>query len=120
MSLDWFYELPPSHRVFASAFASAGNIYFGTATADTEDPCAGDGGDSDNAGNLFVLSMDGTDVEPPKRVGNVIASPVVEDEHLYVKSQTVGLQSMGSGRYNNQTLMGGLPDITIRYWREMF
>jgi len=120
MSLDWFYELPESHRVFASAFASAGNIYFGTATADTEDPCAGGGADSNNEGAIFVLTMDGTEVVPPKTVGNIIASPVVEDEHLYVKSQAVGLQSMGSGQYNNETLMGGLPDITIRYWREMF
>ncbi len=119
LSLDWFYELPESHRVFASAFASAGNIYFGTATADTEDPCEGGGGDAENEGAIFVLSLDGTEVFQ-KTVGNVIASPLVEDEHLYVKSQAVGLQSMGSGVYNNETLMGGLPDISIRYWRELF
>ena len=53
-------------------------------------------------------------------IGNVIASPLVEDEHLYVKSQAVGLKSFGSGHYNNETLMGGLPDISIKYWRELY
>jgi outer membrane protein assembly factor BamB len=118
MHLDWFYELPAGHRVFASAFAAAGNIYFGTATAETEDPCEGGGG-SNNDGAIFVLTMDGTEVFQ-KTVGNVIASPLVEDQHLYVKSTAVGLQSMGDGQYNNETLMGGLPDIQIRYWREIF
>lgn len=118
MQLDWFYELPAGHRVFASAFAAAGNIYFGTATSETEDPCEGDGGSTNN-GEIFVLTMEGTEVFR-KQVGNVIASPLVEDQHLYVKSQAVGLQSMGNGQYNNETLMGGLPDISIRYWREIF
>ena len=66
-----------------------------------------------------AITMDGTEVFQ-KTVGNVIASPLVDDQHLYVKSTAVGLQSMGNGQYNNETLMGGLPDIQIRYWREIF
>ena len=58
VSLDWFYELPAGHRIFASAFASAGNIYFGTATSETEDPCEHGGAASDNQGSIFVLNMD--------------------------------------------------------------
>jgi Tfp pilus tip-associated adhesin PilY1 len=124
VSLDWFYELPEGHRVFTSAFSAAGLIYFGTSTADTDDPCAGDSANNNN-GEIFAFSMHQPGSLPPvpafrQRVGNVVASPMVEDQHLYVKGIGLGLQSFGSGIYNNQVLTGGWPDIAIRLWREIF
>ncbi len=123
VSLDWFYELPEGHRVFTSAFSAAGLIYFGTSTADTEDPCA-QGSQNNNNGEIFAFSMhQPTSVVDPKfhqRVGNVVASPMVEDQHLYVKGLGLGLQSFGNGLYNNQVLTGGWPQIGIRLWREIF
>jgi len=121
--LDWFYELPEGHRVFTSAFSAAGLIYFGTSTADTEDPCASDSLNNNN-GEIFAFSMHQPNpVAAPafrQKVGNVVASPMVEDQHLYVKGLGLGLQSFGSGIYNNQVLTGGWPEIGIRLWREIF
>jgi hypothetical protein len=124
VSLDWFYELPEGHRVFTSAFSAAGLIYFGTSTADTEDPCA-ENSVNNNNGEIFAFSMHQPGSLPPvpafrQRVGNVVASPMVEDQHLYVKGLGLGLQSFGSGIYNNQVLTGGWPEIGIRLWREIF
>jgi type IV pilus assembly protein PilY1 len=123
VSLDWFYELPEGHRVFTSAFSAAGLIYFGTSTADTEDPCAEDSVNNNN-GEIFAFSMHQTSPTATpafrQRVGNVVASPMVEDQHLYVKGLGLGLQSFGSGIYNNQVLTGGWPEIGIRLWREIF
>lgn len=119
--LEWFYELPAGQRIFASAFAAAGNIYFGTSSAETEDPCAGgsDNLSTNNGGGIYALSMDG-DLIMTKNVGNIITSPLVIDEHLYTKSQLHGLQSFGSGPYNNPTKVSGTPEFTMRNWREFF
>jgi hypothetical protein len=123
VTLDWFYELPEGHRVFTSAFSAAGLIYFGTSTADTEDPCGQDAQDNNN-GEIFAFSMHQPNpvVTPAfrQRVGNVVASPMVEDQHLYVKGLGLGLQSFGRGIYNNDVLTGGWPEIGIRAWREIF
>lgn len=63
VALDWFFELEKGHRIYASAFAAAGNIYFGTSTGDTEDPCdinANSDPDFDaNAGKLYAFDLDG-------------------------------------------------------------
>jgi len=122
--LDWFYELPEGHRVFASAFASAETIYFGTSTATTEDPCEGGGLASNNQGAIFAFDMKGpNELGEPKfkqTVGNIVVSPLVEDQHLYMKSQGVGLQAFGTGVYNNRTIFGGRPRVEIRAWREIF
>ena len=116
--LDWFYELPQGHRVFASAFAAAGNIYFGTSTSETEDPCEGGGSVDGNQGKIYAFTFEGTPVEE-KTVGNIVVTPLVEDEHLYIKTQKSGLRSFGSGQYNNQGLLGGVPEIRRQWWREL-
>ena len=121
--LDWFYKLPAGQRIFASAFAAAGNIYFGTSTAETQDPCAGGGENQStiNGGGIYALSMEGGVMMTDKiDVGNVITSPLVIDEHLYVKSQLHGLQSFGDVPYNNPTKVGGTPEFSMRNWREFF
>ena len=58
MHLDWFYELPEGNRIFASAFSAAGNIYFGTSTAETEDPCSALETGA-NEGSIYAFKMDG-------------------------------------------------------------
>jgi len=120
VSLDWFLELPEGHRIFASAFAAAGTVYFGTSTSDTEDPCELAGESVSNLGRVFALSMDSGTVKFEQSVGNMIVSPVVADEHLYIRTQTYGLQSFGSGRYNNEVIHIGLPEIQPRSWLEIF
>jgi hypothetical protein len=121
IELSWFEKLPAGHRVFASAFASAGNIYFGTATSDTEDPC-----DGPNEGRIYGFTYSGLSVindpstgEHGLEVGDIITTPVVEDEHLYIKTRE-GIKSFGSSRYNNPTKTGGLPFTRVRSWREIF
>jgi len=112
--LDWFYEMPAGHRIFASAFAAAGYIYFGTSTAETEDPCEGT-----NEGKIYGFSEEGGSPVLQEEVGDITTSPLVEDEHLYFRTPT-GLQSRGSGQYNNDVNVGGLADIRIKSWREIF
>ncbi|GAG60839.1 unnamed protein product, partial [marine sediment metagenome] len=118
VSLEWLFELPPGHRIFASAFAAAGQIYFGTSTAETEDPCESVGGGY-GLGKIFAFGMDGTQAFE-QTVGNIIVAPLVQDEHLYIKTQSLGLQSFGDGEYNNKVRMGGFADFDIKYWREVF
>ena len=38
-----------------------------------------------------------------RRIGNVHFAPLVEDQHVYLMTPT-GLQSLGSGIYNNELL----------------
>jgi Tfp pilus tip-associated adhesin PilY1 len=124
--LDWFYQLPEGHRIYASAFAAAGNIYFGTSTGETEDPCdttSNEGVNFDpNAGSLIAFSLDNAEDGPlfQRVVGNVLAAPVVEDKHIYVQSAGGDVESFGTGAYNSATRQGGIPKIDINWWREMF
>lgn len=115
--LDWFFELPEGHRIFASAFAAAGNIYFGTATAETEDPCAAAEAGA-NRGRIYAFTTEG-DPRFSSEVGNIIVSPLVEDEHLYFKTPS-GLKSLGSGQYNNKMSGGGTAQSSVSMWREVF
>ena len=116
-NLDWFIELPAGNRIFASAFAAAGQIYFGTSTAETEDPCEGHLSPEGNEGRIYAVTLEGV-VLLNKVVGDIRTSPLVEDEHLYFRTPT-GLQSLGSGIYNNEVQAAGEPTINIRSWREI-
>jgi hypothetical protein len=124
--LDWFFELPEGHRIYASAFTAAGNIYFGTSTGETEDPCDisanSDAGFDANAGKLYAFDMNNPTGLPILRqtVGNVLAAPVVEDQHIYIRTLGGDIDSFGAGQYNNKTLQGGIPQIEIDWWREVF
>lgn len=115
VELDWFYPLDAGQRIFASAFASAGKVYFGTATSDTEDPC-----DGDNLGELYSFDTNGSNVDSPTRVatGDIVTTPLVEDEHLFVRSST-GTVMMGGGGFNNKTKVGGLGVTKPASWREI-
>jgi hypothetical protein len=115
--LDWFIELDEGHRIFASAFAAAGQIYFGTATSETEDPCEPNMQAGGNEGRIYSVTLEGV-VLLNRVVGDVFTSPLVEDEHLYFRTPT-GLQSLGSGMYNNEVVAAGRPSITIRSWQEV-
>jgi hypothetical protein len=53
------------------------------------------------------------------KVGDSIVAPLVEDQHLYIKTRD-GLKSFGSHQYNNATKQGGLPYTRLRRWREVF
>ncbi|MFZ0724156.1 MAG: hypothetical protein WAM61_00065 [Desulfobacterales bacterium] len=116
-TLDWFIELPAGNRIFASAFAAAGQIYFGTSTAETEDPCEGHLTPEGNEGRIYAVTLEGV-IMLNKVVGDIRVSPLVEDEHLYFRTPT-GLQSLGSGIYNNEVQAAGEPTINIRSWREI-
>ena len=115
--LEWYIELEEGHRIFASAFAAAGQIYFGTSTSETEDPCEGHGQTDGNTGDIYVALLDGT-ILLQQEVGDIRTSPLVEDQHLYFRTPT-GLQSLGSGIYNNEVQAAGTPSIGIRAWQEL-
>jgi hypothetical protein len=115
--LDWSIELEPGHRIFASAFAAAGQIYFGTSTAETEDPCEGNAAVDGNEGTIYAVDLEG-EVTLKKVVGDIRSSPLVEDEHLYFRTPT-GLVSLGSGIYNNEIQAGGTPRARLKSWQQL-
>lgn len=118
ISLDWYLELPEGHRVFASAFSAAGTIYFGTSTAETEDPCESTG-EGDNGGKIYAVdATDGTIRFQPV-VGNMRVSPLVDDQHLYIKTPDGSIDSFGSGVYNNEVIMGTEVSTSVRSWKEI-
>jgi outer membrane protein assembly factor BamB len=112
--LDWLYELSAGHRVFASAFAAAGTIYFGTSTAETEDPC-----ETSNDGEIIALNVSDGSTVFNQKVGNIVTPVLVEDKHLYIRTP-YGPESYGGGTYNNEITMGGDTTISTRMWREVF
>lgn len=114
VSLDGFFELPSGHRTFASAFVAAGNVYFGTSSAETEDPC-----EVSNEGRIIAISLSDGSVVLNQEVGNITTSPVVSDQHLYLRTPA-GLTSFGGGQYNNDITMGGTTEISTRMWRELY
>lgn len=120
----WSFRLPAGHRVFSSAFATAGRIYFGTSTADTEDPCAPATQSAIDAGagtgRMYALDVDTGAVVYQEEVGNVTASPVVEDEHLYIKSGNGELEGRGGGEFQNELQKGGFGSVSVGSWSEVF
>ncbi len=122
----WRYALPPGHRIFASAFASAEKVYFGTTSADTDDPCAPPTPAAANAGaaqgKLFVIDAEagGTPILE-EDAGNITTTPVVVDDHLYVKTGTGKLKAYGGGKFDNKLTGGSGPSRgpTVRSWREI-
>jgi type IV pilus assembly protein PilY1 len=116
-NLHWFFELPEGHRIFASAFAAAGQVYFGTSTAETADPCSAteEGG---NEGMLYVFRIEDRSPVYSAQVGNITTTPLVDDQHLYYRTSS-GLTSLGGGQYNNEGASGGLASTTVDSWREI-
>lgn len=136
----WNFEMDAGERVFASAYAAAGKIYFGTTTSDTEDPCdmAGDPSDPDSGGNIYILDQEKGWVESGEdqgfkfSTGGIRSAPVVQDEHLFYKTAAGAptefggdLNVIGGDKWNNevrateyQTL--GDPTIVEMWWREVF
>ncbi len=122
-SLDWVYALPAGERIFASAFAAAKTVYFGTSTAETEDPCEGSGIVGKNLGKLRAIEVNQTGVSLVEKfsatTGNVVSAPVVDDNHLYLKTTGGGLQTT-KGPFNNPAAMTGLVESAVASWREIF
>lgn len=116
-SLRWYLELDETHRVFASAFSAAGAVYFGTSTSETEDPCESTG-TLDNQGKIYALDIH-TGQGHSAIVGNVRVSPLVDDEHLYVKTPDGSIAAFGSGNYDNPVLMGSEVSTAVRSWKEI-
>ncbi len=117
VELDWYYALPAGQRIFASAFAGAGQIYFGTSSAETENPC-----DGENTGKLYAFKTTGYQRGQPaqpeftKDTGDVNTSPLVFDQHLYVRTPGSTVQ-IGAGGFNNETKTGGIGKARTRAWK---
>jgi hypothetical protein len=115
--LDWFIELEEGHRIFSTGFAAADQIYFGTATSDIEDPCAGYVETDADKGILYAVNQQG-EILLERLTGDILGPLLVEDEHLYFRTLS-GLHSLGSGAYNNQVSKSGTPSIKIHAWQEV-
>jgi Tfp pilus tip-associated adhesin PilY1 len=130
-ALEWSYALPAGHRVYASAFAAAGQVYFSTTTTVTEDPCEA-GGASQGKIYAFKQILESPDAVPgpvsavdlPEGSGRV--APIVDDQHLYIKTAFGTLQSFGGGIYNNDAagvknaeIALPVPEATVYSWKEV-
>ncbi len=118
IELDWFYELPAGQRVFASAFASAGQVYFGTSTAETENPC-----DVSNNGQTYIFEYEQSaaaqPMEPALDSGNISTRLLVDDEKLFISNST-GLKVHGDGSgYEKEKKEHGFGSFSRKAWREV-
>ena len=52
-------------------------------------------------------------------VGNVRVSPLVDDEHLYVKTTDGSIETFGGGGYNNEVIMGAEVNTSVRSWKDI-
>ena len=98
--LDWFFELEENHGVRTPIIASADRLYAGTTKTEIEDPCMALREENGDLGLLTVMDLYGV-VYLRRRVGNVHFAPLLEDQHIYIMTSR-GLQSLGSGIYNNE------------------
>ncbi len=119
----WSYEIPAGEAIFASAFATAGAVYFGTSSADTEDPCSPASDAAEAAGNtqgeFFALDLETGDLIHTEVVGNVVATPIVDDEHLYIKNSSNEVSGFGGNTFQNEAKSGGVGEASIKIWREI-
>lgn len=119
----WEKELDAGHKVYGSAYISADRVYFGTSVGDTDDPCSTSGYVATGTlGNLYVLDIiSGPDEheEVIENVGNIVSSPIVEDQHLYIRTKEGELKSYGDGPYQNSSQVSQ-NSITVKTkWREI-
>jgi hypothetical protein len=115
--LDWFYELKENNKLRAPIVAADGRLYVGTTTTEVEDQCVALRTENNDLGLLTVTDLEGV-VYLSRRIGNVHYAPLIEDQHSYLMTPT-GLQSLGSGVYNNEILSFSVPKVKIRSWEEI-
>jgi hypothetical protein len=113
VSLEWFYQLPEGNVIVTSSVAAAGSVYLGTSTYE--------GGDV-GAGRIYAYDMLGGKVIFEKEIGDVTATPLVEDEHLYIKTGSSGNSPVifGGGKYNNDTVKIPSAQAGIQAWKEIW
>jgi Tfp pilus tip-associated adhesin PilY1 len=118
---QWRFQLPAGAQVFASAFATAGRVYFGTTTSDTEDPCSPPVASAGaSTGGIYAMDIKtGATVYSDTTVGNITSTPLVDDEHLYFKSANGTLQARGGNTFQNQVRQGGGGGVGISSWNEL-
>ena len=114
----WEKTLPPGHRVFASAFATAGKVYFGTSTADTDDPCAPPSGGASGTGSLFSLDVI-TGLGTENNIGNITTTPIVDDQHVYTKLSGGDTNVTGGNDFQNPEGTAGSSKAGIQSWKEI-
>ncbi len=113
------FALPVGQRVFASAFATAETVFFGTSAAETDDPCAPNTAASTSSGMIFAINID-TGVQAfSQEVGNIVSTPVVDDEHLYIKTADGQLMGFGGDNFQNDVKEGGIGSASIKVWRQI-
>jgi len=99
------------HRV------SAGTVYFGTSAS--EEDINGEGA----TGMLFALNMVDGAIIFEQEVGNITSSPLVQDEHLYIKTSISGGKNpivLGGGGYNNHVIRSPAARSAIQAWKEIW
>ncbi|MBW1900860.1 MAG: hypothetical protein JRJ20_04415 [Deltaproteobacteria bacterium] len=117
VALDWYKAVPQGHRIFTSASAAAGTVYFGTSAS--EGVISGEGA----TGMLFALNMVDGAVIFEQEAGNITSSPLVQDEHLYIRTSIPGgknLIVLGGGGYNNHVIRSPAAQAAIQAWKELW
>lgn len=118
----WAYTLPAGEKVWTSAFAAAGRIYFGTTTNDTEDPCEGTGTTKGAHVYVFDQTNDSSTPEALATIAtpNLSIPPLVDDGHLYIRDAGGSITSYGAG-FNQPKIpppFSALPKV--KTWREVY
>lgn len=135
---EWSYDLPAGQQVWASAFASAGKIYFGTTNAASEDPCDGFSGEgNENTGELYVFDIEDaakpeTPLQPDDKIaveGGIQTTPMVMDQHVFIKQTDANVLVLGDGdgneRWNTEVIgfsrnVFDPPQTRVKSWKELY
>lgn len=104
----WHHDLPADERVWHAPALAGGKLYFSTAAGESEAPCGGW-----IVGSLYRFDGESGALEVTGEGTNPSVSPVVYDQHLYLKDRSGALHSLGAGSYNNPTKQG----ILIVPWK---
>ena len=82
-----------------------------------------DPGAQNSDGKLYALEMADGEVIFDQDIGTITSSPLVEDEHLYLKTRSSGGKDpivMGGGGYNNDVVKRPNARAGMRAWKEIW
>ena len=121
----WKFALPAGQRVYASSFATAGRVYFGTSTATSEDPCAAPSAQAmGTTGAIYVFNAEPDAGGNASKVGeyaseNVSSTITVDDEKVYFRTTDGMVTARGGNTFQNATKQGGFSEAVIKSWAEI-
>jgi hypothetical protein len=68
---------------------------------------------------IFAIDIETGVTNLALEVGNVTTTPVVDDEHLYIKTADGKLMGFGGSNFQNELKETGVGSASIKVWRQI-